>query len=297
MNRKDLIKIYPWLSITTTVAQYVEPLYYNQLLKGYIFGGKSDLEHFRSFLQTCGAPLRVLELGCGNGRATNIFLKKFPKACLDLIDLSGQMLTLSKARFKKWKNLTYAQIDILDYLKGTKAKYDLIFTLWSFSHATHQLLSRVGLRRGKQQIHDVLKKMILKNMTTGSKFFLIHFDSRSDEQKILIRQWGKVFSIFRQNGLQSPSKLCIDKVLNHLARQGYIKYSLRHYVGEPIEYKSSAEAVEIFMNFHMESFFNQAPNVDEIIDELLKYFRKFQLKDGRVRIKPGCFIYKFTRVL
>ncbi len=51
-------------------------------------------------------------------------------------------------------------------------------------------------------------------MRSGASFFLIHFDSLSEEQKILMRQYRKFFPLFKSKIKQSPSKLILDEVLN-----------------------------------------------------------------------------------
>ena len=50
MKSGELRKRYPWLKKTTSIEEYIEPDYYDYLLRDYIFEGKSDLNHFRNFL-------------------------------------------------------------------------------------------------------------------------------------------------------------------------------------------------------------------------------------------------------
>lgn len=296
-----LIKKYPWLEITTTIEEYVEPNYYDNLLKPYIFGGKSDLELFGDFLKlnfkTASQKLNVLELGCGNGRVTKIFLDTIPNNNLDLIDLSPRMMKSAKNNFKDSENVHYFVSDSIKYLEKTKKVYDLIFSLWSFSHSVHQALSRHSIPKGNNKIKEVLIKTVTRNMKSGSLFFIIHFDSLSDEQRILIRQWKKVFPIFKKNTIQSPSKLIVDESLNELSKNGFITYSSEHYIGKSIKYDSIDKALEIFMNFHMESFFNKSPQCVQIIKELIAYFQKFKRRDGGYYIKPGCYIYKIRKII
>ena len=67
-------------------------------------------------------------------------------------------------------------------------------------------------------------------------------------------------------------------------------------MGEEIVYSSVKEALEIFLNFHMESYFNKSVLLEEVLDELLNYFKKFTDKNGVIRIKPGCFIYIVKKI-
>ena len=77
--------------------------------------------------------------------------------------------------------------------------------------------------------------------------------------------------------------------------EGVIKLKVNHFVGEAITYSSISEALEIFLNFHMETYFNKSPMLPIVIQELEEYFKKFIDKDGKIQIKPGCFTYEVER--
>ncbi len=213
-----------------------------------------------------------------------------------MVDLSNQMLKFCQKRFKNRKNLEFIRSDSVKFLEKSNDMYDIIFSLWSFSHSTHQVLIRDGLNTGKKYIQNVIQKMIEKNMKKGSSFFLIHFDSMSDEQKILMQQWKKVYPIYSNTNIQSPSKLLIDEVLQSLKEQKVINSELTHCKGRGIAYSSVEEALEIFLNFHMESYFNESPLLPQVVKELMNYFKKFTDKNGIIKIKPGCFIYKIKKL-
>lgn len=53
MNKleSELYIQYPWLKIQTTVEEYVNPEYYNKIIKDYIFDDKTDLELFNEWLE------------------------------------------------------------------------------------------------------------------------------------------------------------------------------------------------------------------------------------------------------
>ena len=133
-------------------------------------------------------------------------------------------------------------------------------------------------------------------MKKGSSIFIIHFDSMSDEQRILMQQWKKIFPIYHNTNIQSPSKLLIDEVLSSLENQKLIKSESTHYEGRGIMYSSVEEALEIFLNFHMESYFNESLLLPQVIDELAAYFENFVDKNGILKIKSGCFIYKIEKI-
>lgn len=284
--------LYPWLRITTSVEDYVAPAYYDRLLKTYAFGGKTDLELLSDFLSRLPSrPLRALELGPGTGRATDWALRHAPFSSLDLVDLSSRMLATSERRFAGNRTLRLYQSDSLAYLARTPSNYEVIYTLWSFSHSIHQLLIRTTLEEARVYVERTLRRMVQHVMVPGAAFYLIHFDAQSDEQQILIDQWRRKYP-FYVAGEQSPSKLLIDSTFEALKGEGVIDYSRSHYLGDEIDYGSQSEALEIFLNFHLESHFNEEPYIGEIIDEMRHYFARFTTPDGRIRIRPGCFEYQ-----
>ena len=302
MSTNDLLyKKYPWLRIITTIESYVDPMYYNKILKDYVFSGKTDLTIFSDFLEKYKKSnnLTILELGCGTGRVTDIFLKKIGEICktLYLVDLSDQMLKYTKERFTKYQTIEYIQSDSVMFLKNDALVYDFIFSLWSFSHSVHQILTKDGLSNGRTYIKNVVQKMVLNNMNKDSYFYLVHFDSMSEEQKILLQQWKKVFPIFSDTNQQSPSKLLLDEVFEELEKERVISLEVKHLTGESIVYKNEDEALEVFMNFHMESYFNESPLLGEVIEDLTDYFKKYKHKDGSIQIKPGCFVYTVKKIM
>ena len=299
MEIEKLHEKYPWLNITTSIEEYVEPKYYDDLLKDYIFDEKADIQFFEEFLETLSnkKDISVVELGCGSGRATSIFLEHFKEknSNLKLIDLSSRMLNFCKNKFIGYNKIGFIKSDSIEFLDKSDELYDVIFSLWSFSHSVHQVLNKKGLNDGKKYIQSVIEKFIIKNMKKSSNFFLIHFDSLSDEQRILMRQWKKVYPIYNNTEFQSPSKLLIDEILKSLKERNIISFESNHYKGKEIIYSSDAEALEIFLNFHMESYFNESPILPEVIDELLNYFKSFTDKNGLIKIRPGCFVYKINK--
>ncbi len=285
---------YPWLRVRTTVEEYVAPDYYDKLLKEYVFDGKTDLGIFREFLTQVKPDhdLRVLELGCGPGRATDIALAELAGrvSSVQLVDLSNQMLGASERRFSMHPELRYFQDDSLHFLEKADGRYDIVFSLWSFSHSVHQVLSVMGMEEGERYVEGVLRKFFTTNLAPGADFFLIHFDSCSDEQRILMRQWKKVFPIFADTEHQSPSQQLVSSTFRKLSEEGLVNFKEEHLVGEKIVYANLGEAMETFMNFHLESYFNDSPLLPEIIEELERYFLQYITPSGSIEIRPGCFI-------
>jgi len=197
---------------------------------------------------------------------------------------------------KKLSDLNVRTInsDSIDYLYDCDKKYDFVYSLWSYSHSVHQHLTRYGIDNGSKYVSDALKKFINLNLNEKGKIFIIHFDSLSDEQKILIKQWKKVYPIFENNSIQSPSLNLTIQTLEELKKQEIIDFKITHYSGDEIIYDSIEEALEIFMNFHMESYFNDTPFCIEVIRELTEYFENFRV-GNKIIIKPGCFIIEVVK--
>lgn len=235
-----------------------------------------------------------MELGCGSGRASEVIVKLFPKAKFVFSDLSKRMLSFARKDIKG-NNSRFVISDTLEYMRKTDDVYDFVYTLWSFSHSTHQHLHRLDQKNGKEYISTTLKKFIQNNMSSGGSFFLIHFDSMSEEQSVLMRQWKRVFKIFSNIKTQSPSKRMIDEVLLKLDYDGIIDLSIAHLKGDPIIYKNLDNLLETFMNFHLETYFNKTKLAKEVIDDIQKQVSRFKNTEGNYSIRPGCYVYTFTK--
>ncbi len=292
MRINELVKQYPWLSKVNTVEDYLPPEYYQRLLKPYTFGGVLDLSLFEKFLYN-KKPSKVLELGCGSGRASNIAVSTMPIADYTFSDLSKRMIKAAKQHLPAKSSFVVS--DAIEYMENTKDVYDLVYTLWSFSHSTHQHVHRLGIEKAEEYISSVIKKFVRKNIAQNGSFFLMHFDSLSQEQRILMRQWRRVFPAFADIEKQSPSKQIIDKVLLELDTNGEITLSINHLQGDKIRYNSEDEVLEIFMNFHLETYFNNSPLTESVLTDIKKQIAQYRNKDNSYDIATGCYIYSFTK--
>ncbi|MFA5829425.1 MAG: class I SAM-dependent methyltransferase [Candidatus Gracilibacteria bacterium] len=284
-------------------ADYVAPDDYRRLLKPYSSRSIEDLALFAAFINEVAPKIaenraqfdKVLELGCGPGRSTQSFMDTATAKELHLLDLSPKMLDRTRTRYADLDNLKYIEADTTTHLEGSNERYDLIYSLWSFSHSVHQILTRESLPEAESRVKYAIRRMIVEMMKPGAGFFLIHVDSKSEEQTILFRQWAKLYPIFSNGDVQTPSKLIFDEVLDELGKEGIIKYSIEQIEMDGQEYSSFEELLDIFLNFHLESQFNDLPDVEGVIDEIKKYVEQFKQPDGTYVIKPGCFIYKVIK--
>lgn len=289
---------YPWLKIQVKkISDYIPPEYYDSILKDYIFGGKSDLEIFQEYLVRGSSPtseLDILEIGCGSGRSSLVALNFFNRfESFDLVDLSNEMISLARIKLGNGK-LNFLLDDSIAFLSGCNKKYDLVFSLWNLSHSVHQRMIDYGEEGTIKFVADSVQKFCRNNLKKNGRFFIIHFDSMSNEQIILAKQKYKYFSIFRNIDAQSPSKQLLDHAFIDLHKNGVINLKITHYFGDPIEYGSLSEVLEVFMNFHFETEFNQHKDVSYILDELSTDFQPYE-KNGKYFITPGCFVYEIER--
>ena len=292
MDISTLTQKYPWLKHTNSVEEYLPPEYYKQLLRPYMFSEASDLQLLKKFLKNKEAS-NILELGCGSGRASSIAVSLIPRAIYTFSDLSERMLETAKKNLPPESSFVIA--DAIEFMEKTEEQYDLVYTLWSFSHSTHQHIHRLGVERAKQYISSVIKKFIKENMKSGGLFFLVHFDSLSDEQRILMSQWKRIFSIFANIEHQSPSKQIIDQTLLDLDNEGLITLSINHMRGDPITYASENDMLETFMNFHLETYFNTSPIVADVVEDIRSQAERYKNMDGSYAITPGCYVYSFIK--
>ena len=292
MEISKLVKKYPWLEKINSVEDYLPPEYYNHLLKPYTFGGNSDLQLFENFLKNNKAS-KILELGCGSGRASDIAVRSLPNATYTFSDFSERMLRAAQKRLPS--NASFVVSDAIMFMDTAKEQYDLVYTLWSFSHSLHQHVHRLGKKKAKQFFSSVIKKFIQENMRQKGMFFLVHFDSLSEEQHILMRQWKRVFSAFAAVERQSPSKQIIDEVLLELDNRGIITLSIDHLQGDPIIYRSEDDLLETFMNFHLETYFNTLPLVVDVVNDIRTQAEKYRNANGTYSIAPGCYVYSFIK--
>ena len=292
MKTNKLFKQYPWLAKVNAVEDYIPPEYYQHLLKPYTFGGVPDLSLLEKFLYN-KKPSKVLELGCGSGRASGTTVSTIPTADYTFLDLSERMLEAAKQHLPAESSFVIS--DAIEYMENAKDQYDLVYTLWSFSHSTHQHIHRLGFKKAEDYISSVIKKFIRENIVKDGSFFLIHFDSLSQEQSILMRQWKRVFPAFANIEEQSPSKQIIDKTLLELDTKREITLSINYLQGDAIHYKSEDEVLEIFMNFHLETYFNNPPLTESVIDDIKGQISKYCNGDGSYDITPGCYVYSFIK--
>ena len=268
---------------------YLPPDYYIKLLKTYSFSGKTDIELFKEVLRHIPYTDKSIEFGCGTGRGTKAFLDVCPNSDLDILDLSRDMLSYSKIRYDIKDAILN---DSLSFMAQCSSVYNFCFSLWSFSHSIHQNLEKFeNETEGKKYVNRILKKFICENLEKNGYFFIIHFDSHSEEQTILMRQWSKKSYVYDRKEKQSLSLETILEALEELKNNGIVNYRIEHLCGDSISYENIDEAIEIFLNFHLEGVFNHCSDDEwlKIYNEVKTDLTKHITAMGKLSISPGCY--------
>ena len=91
------------------------------------------LEMILAYLPERKDSLSILELGCGTGKLTRKILSRFPKAKLEIVDISLEMLKATEKSITNNSNIKYIQSDFKN-LDLDANKYDLILSSISIHH-------------------------------------------------------------------------------------------------------------------------------------------------------------------
>lgn len=116
-----------------------------------------------------------------------------------------------------------------------------------------------------------------------------------EKKKILMRQWQRVYPTFSDISKQSPSKIILDDIFHELDNENKLILTEKHYVGDPIVYENEELLLEIFLNFHLETYFNQLDLLPIVINDIKEQIKQYKNLDGTFTIKTGCYIYEIEK--
>ncbi len=122
---------------------------------------------------------KIIDLGCGEGDSTFPILEANPKISIEALDLSPEMIKISKEVLKKFKKrVKFIVEDGATYIKSQNQNYDIITSSWTI----HNL---------KQDQKEQLLKDIYNKLKEGGKFILmdkIYFGNLEIQNKMLDHQ-------------------------------------------------------------------------------------------------------------
>lgn len=128
-----------------------------------------------SFLADCGNNFQsILDLGAGTGLLTKYLMEQFPNASFSLVDVSEQMLSEAKSRFKDRSNVEFISSD---YSRTLPEKhFDLVASALSIHHLDEDSKFR-------------LYKMIFEKLDKGG--YLINLDQFNSGSGFINESYNK----------------------------------------------------------------------------------------------------------
>jgi len=97
---------------------------------------------------------KILELGCGTGQVTELFLNRFKenRVVLTACDVSDNMLLLAKKRCANYlTRVNFVKGDMAEVLKATPAdSFDLIASCWSLEYSDPKVILKEAFRTLKK---------------------------------------------------------------------------------------------------------------------------------------------------
>ena len=288
---------YEFLGTEWHQPNYLPPELYDSLLKPYSFNGVEDIELLGEFISQSSKPRNILELGFGTGRSLPTLNHLAPHSAITAVDLSETMNT-HVASSENAKEINIIQSDSLKYLDTSEEQFDLIFSLWSLSHSIHDNLKADPTPVGKEALVNRMVSFWRDNFSQYGRGFIIHFDSRSEEQRVLAPTWAKLNSFFDTNDGPSHSLKVLLSSLEKASSQNYIDFRISNRRCDPIVFDSLNSTLEAFVNFHLEGSLQRHMSLLEAekeCNEISARLEPYVQIDGTVTISPRAYVIEIFR--
>lgn len=287
---------------------YLTPQYYNKILKKYSSGNFDDLAILKTFINKDKLLNNILELGCGTGRATKVLCENINFKKLVLTDISQEMLDYTRELISVNKNnkIEYKRVDHIKYLLDTKEKFDLVISYWSYAHSVYPCYEKYTFQ-AESLIKSILIKFIIMNIEKNGRLLMIQTDGDSEEQRIVKNCWFIADSLKEHKNIQkeyykeyiSPANYILRGVYKDLVKSKILDIKttkIIKIIGNSVKYKDIDDAIEIFMNFHLEGKYNNSDIEKDIISYLKQEFERIIKKKGELRITTGYFVFQAQKV-
>src|SRR3989344_3904219 len=158
----------------------------------------SDINHIKNKYGKITQKIKILEVACGTGYALE-YLSKTQKRKLDLygIDLSKEMIKISKEKLGKNAQIMLGDVEKLPYKNGT---FDYVFCTESFHHFPDPIRSVTEMKRilkkgGKLILSDInFIPLWLFNILFKIEPGFIHLYSKKEFKKLFEKCGLRVIS-------------------------------------------------------------------------------------------------------
>ncbi|MFF0487384.1 methyltransferase domain-containing protein [Nocardia sp. NPDC004068] len=280
---------------------YADAHVYEDMLPPHYYQGREDVDLIRDHLRDIYREphqhkrLRVLDLGCGPGRVTTA-LAPYARTLLGT-DKSAGMIAQFRVHFPD-AHAEHADTEtVVHQLADQRRRFDLIGSFWSMSYPLLECFETTTadgvttthtLDTGTRRAHTLLTRL-LDLLAPDGRLVMLFFDATTAEQRLVTRLWERVHP-FPGTGRDFTWNLLLHH-LQHAEAEGRGQLTTRRLPGVAVAANREA-ALQWFRIGHLNSY---PALVDEpdIIDEITKFVRSHQHRDGRVLIPSGVHLIDF----
>ncbi|MBU1092986.1 MAG: class I SAM-dependent methyltransferase [Firmicutes bacterium] len=286
-------------------TKYLLPKDYEEALPPYFFDFQGEIIEevvmLKKILNKFSSISRVMELGVGTGRVTEILYEQFSD--VSGIDISSNMIESVR---KKLPNVKLENIDINKFVndKSNFNDIDILCSFWAYNYAILNHYEEFDFQNksikptsnfDKSNLNS--EKMINEtflNLKLKSDFLIIFFDSTSVEQQFVTKYWSKI-QPFPKNDRSYTYKRFLE-VLNALEGKEQIQVDHETIKGF-VYFDDFDKMIKTYLNLHFKGFFNgDVDLVKSIILDLKITMDKYKMIDGSYKIPAGVNIFLGKRI-
>ena len=203
---------------------------FDEFSKNYTNDMRGVVPHY-DFLLSCFSkgydksfnPIKILDMGCGNGNVTSQLLQLFPKAHYTLLDASQEMLEHCKKRFKNAK-ISVVESYFNEYV-FEENYFDLIVASFSLHHCNTQekqdLFKKFYTALKQNGVFTCSDLMVNKN-TIEHEDLLLFWNQFVHETFPDGEKWEWLMEHYNEYDKPDPLK----KQLKHLQKAGFKDFKI-----------------------------------------------------------------------
>ncbi|BEL07211.1 hypothetical protein Q0Z83_054020 [Actinoplanes sichuanensis] len=277
---------------------------YETMLPPHFYGGVEDVDIVAGIMRDVYGPhvpgaagLRILDLGCGPGRVTEVLA---PYASdLHGTDKSEGMVRQFAATFPGAKATVGDTESVVAALLGSghAGTYDVVGSFWSMSYPLLECFEETGADgvfvvgerdagvQRAERIVDGLTRLLGEN----GNLVMMFFDASSAEQQLVTSLWERV-APFPGTGRDYTWRL-LEEGLQGAERKGRGSLTTSRLSGVAVA-ADAAAARDWFLIGHLNSF-PDLINDPEVVAEIDEFAARHTGADGRVFIPSGVHVVHF----